>query len=137
MINSEGAKLTGGRWNQRGTAVIYTSESSTLTAMEVIVHHGGIPEDYVGIQVDIPDDVEIGSLDIPEGWPNLVPEEITAELGTRWVQDCRHAVLRVPSATMSISGYNYILNPAHPEFGRLSFSFEPITFTHPRLRPHS
>jgi RES domain-containing protein len=40
LINSEGAKLTGGRWNQPGTAVIYASEDAVLAAMEVIVHHG-------------------------------------------------------------------------------------------------
>jgi RES domain-containing protein len=46
LINSEGARLTGGRWNRQGTSVIYASEDAVLAAMEIIVHHGGIPEDY-------------------------------------------------------------------------------------------
>lgn len=106
MINSEGAKLTGGRWNRPGTAVIYASENIVPAAIEVIVPHGGIPEDYVGIRIDIPEDLEIGTLDIPDGWPDLVPEEMTAEQGTAWANTCKQAVLRVPSATMSVSGYN-------------------------------
>lgn len=133
LINSEGAKLTGGRWNRPGTAVIYASENIVPAAIEVIVPHGGIPEDYVGIRIDIPEDLEIGTLDIPDGWPDLVPEEMTAEQGTAWANTCKQAVLRVPSATMSVSGYNYVLNPAHRDFARISFSFEPVRFD-PRLR---
>jgi RES domain-containing protein len=131
LINFEGARLTGGRWNLEGTAVIYASLA--LAAMEVIVHHGGIPEDYVGIRIDIPDDVKIGTLNIPEGWPDIVPEQVTAEQGTTWAKNCHEAVLRVPSATMSISGYNYVLNPAHPDFSRISFHREIIRFDR-RLR---
>jgi RES domain-containing protein len=98
LINSEGARLTGGRWNLQGTSVIYASETTVLAAMEVMVHHGGIPQDYVGIKIDIPDDLEIGNIDVPDSWPNLVPEELTAKQGTEWVNACTQAVLRVPSA---------------------------------------
>lgn len=112
LINSEGARLAGGRWNEEGIPVIYASETIVLAALELIVHHGGIPEDHVGIRIDIPDDIEIQ--------------------GTGWVEACHQAVLPVPSATMSISGCNYVLNPAHPDFARISFSFEPIRFD-PRL----
>jgi RES domain-containing protein len=45
LKNSEGARLTGGGWNLRGTPVIYASESPTLAALEVMVHHGGVPID--------------------------------------------------------------------------------------------
>jgi RES domain-containing protein len=133
LVNSEGARLTGGRWNQAGTSVIYASEDIVLAAMEIMVHHGGIPEDYIGIRIEIPDDVEIDVIDNSPGWPDLVPEAVTAEQGTNWANASRHAVLRVPSATMSVSGYNYVLNPAHPDFARISFSFVPVKFD-PRLR---
>jgi RES domain-containing protein len=99
----------------------------------VIVHHGGLPQDYIGVKIEIPDDLEIDMIDAPAGWPDLVPEAVTAEQGTNWVNASRYAVLRVPSATMSVSGYNYVLNPAHADFGRISFSFEPVKFD-PRLR---
>jgi len=133
VANSEGARLSGGRWNQPGTSAIYASEDLVLAAMEVIVHHGGIPDNYIGIRIDIPDDLEVSTIDSPTGWPDLVPDEVTAEQGTNWLNRCTQAVLRVPSATMSVSGYNYLLNPAHPDLARITFSFEPFKFD-PRLR---
>jgi RES domain-containing protein len=133
LINSEGAKLTGGRWNQPGTSVIYASEDIVLAALEVIVHHGGIPEDCIAIKIEISEDLEIGTLDIPDGWPDLVPEIVTAGQGTNWVKTSGQCVLRVPSVTMSLSGYNYVFNPAHSDFERISFSFEPVSID-PRLR---
>jgi hypothetical protein len=48
--------------------------------LEVIVHHGGIPEDYVGTRIEIPDDLEIGTLEIPEGWPDVVPGSVKAKV---------------------------------------------------------
>lgn len=114
--------------------MIYASDTATLAAMEVIVHHGGIPQDYVGIRVDIPDAVRVLVADVPPGWPDLVPEDVTREAGTAWVKSGESAVLRVPSATMSVAGYNYVLNPSHPEFAQISFRFEPVTF-HKGLRP--
>ncbi len=122
LINSEGAKLTGGRWNLPGVPVICASEDMVFAAMEVMVHHSGIPEDYIGIRIEIPDDIGIGTLNIPGGWPDLVPEAVTAGQGTDWVNACSHAVLRVPSATMSVSGFNYVLNPAHPDFARMPWA---------------
>ena len=133
LINSEGAKRTGGRWNQPGTPVIYASETMALAALEVMVHHGGIPEDHVAIRIVIPDDLEIGEINLPQGWQDLMPEAVTAEQGTNWALSMTTAVLRVRSATMSVSGFNYVLNPAHPEFARITFSFEPVRFD-PRLK---
>jgi len=37
-LSGEGSRLYGGRWNHKGAAVIYTSESISLAAMEVLVH---------------------------------------------------------------------------------------------------
>ena len=134
LINSEGARITGGRWNRPGTSIIYASDSILLAALEVMVHHAGIPEDYAGIRIDIPDDIEIAVADVPDGWPNVVPEAVTAAQGSEWVEAGKHAVLQVPSATMSLSGFNYLLNPAHPDFQRISFTWHAVEF-HPGLRP--
>lgn len=97
----------------------------SLAALEVIVHYSAIPADYIGIEIIIPDAVAIATADdlaLPEGWPEIVPEEITAARGTAWVRSGRTAALRVPSAVIP-SEYNIILNPAHPDFALVEFRF--------------
>src|SRR5215467_3408605 len=37
-FTGEGARAYGGRWNSRGTAVIYVSEHESLAALELLVH---------------------------------------------------------------------------------------------------
>ena len=37
-FTGEGARVYGGRWNSRGTAVIYVSEHESLAALELFVH---------------------------------------------------------------------------------------------------
>ena len=38
-FTGEGARVYGGRWNSRGTAVIYVSEHESLAALELLVHN--------------------------------------------------------------------------------------------------
>ncbi len=86
LKNAEGARITGGRWNEEGTPVIYALDTIEPAALEVMVHHGGIPGD-----------IEIARPNIPEGCPGLVPQSITASLGTAWAQECARYALQVPS----------------------------------------
>ena len=37
-FDGEGAKLYGGRWNSKGVAVAYTSDSLSLCSLEIFVH---------------------------------------------------------------------------------------------------
>src|SRR5213075_155212 len=37
-FTGEGGRVYGGRWNSRGTAVVYVSEPESLAALELFVH---------------------------------------------------------------------------------------------------
>lgn len=123
-FDGDGARLAGGRWNRRGTRVVYASESLSLAALEILVHGGDpalLPADLVAIPADIPASVAIESLEdarLPADWRRIPAPESLAALGTAWAQAARTPVLSVPSAIVP-QERNYLLNPAHPDFAKI------------------
>ena len=78
-LSGRGAELNGGRWNSKGTAMIYTSPSRALCLVEIMVHipAGIIPKDFHLVSILIPDNTDVitlGLKDLPENWnKNPVP----------------------------------------------------------------
>jgi RES domain-containing protein len=56
-LSGFGAKKTGGRWNRKGIAALYTAENPSLAVLEVLVHldKTEIPADYVLLEISAPD----------------------------------------------------------------------------------
>jgi RES domain-containing protein len=133
--------LFGGRWNHRGTAVVYTSSTLSLAAMELLVHldDEDLATDYVGITADIPASLDIARLrdaDLPRDWRAYPRLPALADLGSRWAAAREAAVLAVPSAVIP-QELNYLLNPLHPHFKRIQIGRpQPFSFD-PRLRKRS
>jgi RES domain-containing protein len=127
--------LFGGRWNRRGTRVVYTSSSLSLAALETLAHFDEeeAPDTLVAIPADMPDDVPITRIKLSElvaNWRATPPPESLAETGTRWAVARHSLVLAVPSAIIP-EDLNYLLNPLHAQFKRIRvgrpkpFSFDP------------
>jgi RES domain-containing protein len=82
-----GAALVGGRWNPVGIQAIYAAATPSLAALEVLVHFAVLPRDYVLTEVQIPDGIDIETLetkDLPAGWRAPSPQAKTQEFGRRW-----------------------------------------------------
>ena len=136
-FDGEGARRYGGRWNHKGSTVVYTSDSLALATLEQLVHVSAglhLPS-RVAIAVDIPDEiaqVEISAAELPEDWRRTDGVKALRDRGTRWVLSARSAVLCVPSVVIPRER-NYVLNPGHPDFEKLRIQDpEPFEFD-PRL----
>ncbi|HEY8055579.1 MAG TPA: RES family NAD+ phosphorylase [Terriglobales bacterium] len=136
MWSGEGAWRYGGRWNHRGTRVIYASSSVALAALEYFVNlePNLAPEDLISGSGEL-DDSAIAELSLPllpEGWNRSRPEKLR-EIGDEWVRQGGSAGLRVPSAAVG-GDWNLLLNPAHPAFagfhrlGETPFRFDTRMF---------
>ena len=129
--DGEGARRAGGRWNSKGTRVLYTSENRALAVLEILVHLStSLPDRYVLGAVGIPDYVAVEVLDesqLPANWSTLDPreQETTRRMGDEWVAQQRSVILSVPSVVLGER--NYVLNPVHPDFERITF-VEPAPF---------
>jgi RES domain-containing protein len=133
--SGEGAARTGGRWNSRGVWLIYTSGSQSLCALETLVHlNPPIPFRYVAIPIGVPDRLveDLDPASLPADWREEPPPPSCQAVGDTWVRNGRSAVLKVPSVIVP-SEANYLLNPTHPDFRKISIGRpEPFVFD-PRL----
>ncbi len=122
-FDGEGSRLAGGRWNRHGTAVVYTSATLSLAVLEYFVNlpRAAAPRDLVAISAEVPGDLPMTSIEedaLPRNWRKYPAPEALAEIGTRWAEDRKTAILAVPSAVVP-QEKNYVLNPAHPLFAEI------------------
>jgi hypothetical protein len=79
-----------------------------------------LPDDYVLLRVDLPDE--------PPGRVATIPDEPRAS-GDQWLRDAATAVLRVPSIIIPATT-NFLLNPLHANgasariVGKETFAFD-------------
>jgi RES domain-containing protein len=116
-----GAALYGGRWNKKGTPVLYTGESKEIALLESIVHLPPMILPKVDIiTLEIPDDsiTIIKIKNLPKNWSSYPAPSILSEIGEKWIREEKTIALKVPSSIIS-SAHNLILNCKHPNFDRV------------------
>ena len=89
--------------------------------METLVHlPSGILPAYSAVPCEMDEsNVEaVDPVDLPSGWKDYPPPRDSQAIGDRWVAAARSAALRVPSMIVPME-FNYVLNPAHPDFARI------------------
>lgn len=125
LFDGTGARLTGGRWNSPGRAVIYAAETFAGAVLEILVHAnlGRVPRTHAWIEIDIPDEVRIETLSaesIPH-WETGDPGA-TRAFADQWLVEARTAVLLVPSFATRGHERNVLINPEHRQFSRIKAS---------------
>ena len=121
VFQGEGARLHGARWNSAGRAVIYCGGSFAIAMLERLVYSaiGTVPADDRYVAVAVPDG-SIENLDetILPGWRDD-GSAVARAAGDRWLAEARSLALSVPSA-VTVVDRNLLVNPAHPDFGRIA-----------------
>ena len=75
----------------------------------------------------------VAAPDLPADWTEEPPPPSSMEIGDRWVKEARSVVLELPSVIIHTEP-NYLLNPAHPHFKKVTLG-KPVPFSFdPRLR---
>ena len=136
-----GAEKYGGRWNLKGTPVLYTTNTQSLSALESLAH----ARDSVGpvsrsvVTYRIPDDVSTYTPDpasLPNGW-DVIPTTDggpSSQFGQQWIDRGTELLLVVPSVIMkNAPERSVVVNVRHPDFHKMQIlHIEPFTFD-PRL----
>lgn len=120
-FSGEGARLYGGRWNRKGTPLVYTAATQSLAMLEMLVQDEPLRARYVTIEVRLPKAVTLDRIrieELPSDWRDIAARAKLQAIGTEWARKRGSAVLAVPSAVIPVET-NYLLNPLHPDFRRI------------------
>jgi RES domain-containing protein len=137
-LSGLGASIHGGRWNEKGTPMLYCSQCRSLAVLEIIVNTSAIwlaPKDLQIATIKIPDDTKINHFaigDLPNHWRHYPYPNALQKLGTKWAMMGECQLLKVPSSIIP-QEYNILINPNHPDWNYLEIiNIEKFVFN-PRL----
>jgi RES domain-containing protein len=136
-FSGEGARIFEGRWNSAGVPVVYCSENLALAALEILVHVQpmAISTPFHAFRVILHDSFvnQIQIEKLPKGWNLQPPTAVSKKVGDEWVKSRRSVALALPSVLVPLEK-TYLLNPKHPQFGKLRIEDLGIFRLDPRLR---
>lgn len=125
-LTGAGAEATGGRWNEPGIPMLYTSETRALACLETMVHlnAGGLPLNRYLVEITIPGDIWARAqaetaASLPVGWEADPAGMVSIRLGSAWARAGRTALLVVPSVIVP-EEFNILINPAHADRARMA-----------------
>jgi RES domain-containing protein len=128
IFDATGSKLGPGRWNTASCPILYTSEHYSTAMLEKLVHgSGAVPPNQHYIEITVPNGVSYEILnvaDLPD-WAQATPTS-SKVYGDDWQRSRRSLLLIVPSVVARVEK-NFLLNPEHPQYRRLTVSLhQPI-----------
>ena len=121
-LSGEGARLFGGRWNKRGTNMLYFSSHLSLAVLEVLAHFDQslMPKDLYFTEIEIDDkwinkDEDFSIL--KNHFRDNPPHFSTQEFGSNWIIKNEFVGLKVPSAIIPLE-FNVLINPQHKNWSK-------------------
>lgn len=134
IFDDAGSTLYPGRWNTPSSPMIYASEHYSTALLEKLAHSSGIlPPNQHYIEITVPNGTTYEVLNEPSlpGWDAAIAT-VSKEFGAQWQQEGRSLLLFVPSVIARIEK-NVLINPRHPEAGRIEWSLHQPVWWDARL----
>ena len=130
-LSGQGARLYGGRWNSKGFPAVYTSESISLSLLEVLAHfiqYEDLKKSFL-MTLTAPDDAPIYKIPViklDSRW--MIDPGYTRAIGDAFLRDNKYLLLQVPSAIVKTES-NFIINPLYKDFKKVKLiSSKPFEF---------
>jgi RES domain-containing protein len=136
-LSGNGAALSGGRWNARGTPVLYTSANASTAVLETRVHASGILplKNLFLVTIEVPDRLIAAAYEpvLPSDWNQAgITPRSTIAVGQVWVTEANKLAMKVPSVVCP-ADFNYILNPRHADMHAVKLTAVDAFTLDPRL----
>lgn len=125
--SGKGAELEGGRWNRPGTPMLYASSSRALASLETLAHFGSnpvLPLNRFLVEFAVADklwkDRVVFDSGACVGWDAQPAGPVSPDWGTAWARNRTSVLAEVPSVIVP-EEFNVLINPLHPDAGRIDF----------------
>lgn len=133
-LSGNGAKLYGGRWNDKGVAVVYFASSRAMAIMELLVHlrPDDLDREYMIAVFEVPDDkiYRLTTDFLPTDWQTEERKTSLRKHTVRFIKESQYLLMQVPSVLVE-EEYNYILNPLHADAHKVKLVSQRLfTFDH-------
>jgi RES domain-containing protein len=122
-LSGNGAKQHGGRWNNVGNNMLYTSENISLSLLEILcnIQMVFIQNNLALIELKITNSDLLDTLpfnELPINWHQYPSPNILQNIGDNFLKKGKFLGLKVPSAIVN-EEKNILLNPFHQKFGEV------------------
>lgn len=134
IFDATGSVRAPGRWNTPASPMIYASEHYSTAMLEKLVHGSGcLPPNQHFVVITIPNGVSYEMFDTAKV-PDWYMESAAASkgFGEQWLQEKRSLLLIVPSVVARPES-NFLINPEHPQFPRVTCSLHQPVWWDKRL----
>ena len=113
-FSGKGGLRYSSRWASKGQLVSYAADHLATAALVKIAAAAGRADlltqmIFVKAEVDAAQVKELPSGEWPEDWDQLPAPDSTRQVGDAWLEEGRHALLRVPSVVLP-HAFNYVIN---------------------------
>lgn len=139
-MSGEAAKDNGGRWNSIGSAVVYSSTTIALAALETLTRfsNADTARNSFLVRVEVPYEIwrkrkTTPAASLPVTWLSIPAAPTSIDFGDAWLAARSEAIMLVPSVIIP-EEFNVMINPRHPEAGRITASVQRPFLYDPRLK---
>lgn len=121
-LSGGGSAKFGGRWNPKGTYLLYTADNPSLAMLEWLAHARDPELDEVFFMATILlPEAPVKTLDLaslPVFWRDTPPPQALQQFGAEILAEDEWLGFEVPSVLMPLD-YNVVLNTHHPLYSKV------------------
>jgi RES domain-containing protein len=127
-FSGQGGVYASARWHSAGRPIVYTAQSLSLAALEILVRlkQTNDIQPFYAYSMEIPDHLILTPKSFPLRWKSRIA--VSRAFGDAWLKTNNLPALRVPTA-ITPGEWNVLVNPLHPQFSLKWVASGPDAYT--------
>ena len=113
-FSGQGGIYASARWHSAGRPIVYTAQSLSLAALEILVRlkQTNDIQPFYAYSTEIPDHFILTPKSLPARWKSRIA--VSRAFGDAWLKTNNLPALRVPTV-ITPGEWNVLVNPVHPQ----------------------